>query len=238
MPRVPDYKPRDRLDPKWRPGTSVRAKMAPRSGEVLDDPWMYSQRSLREHKRLLPAQRIMLGLLLATGVAAAGLVGFGMSGPDEGQRWSAPSSQAGIDQNRSPSALRIAPEPAPMQLDAPQASPAAVESTAHAVAKSSVPEDAAGARTASAAAGKPTLKPDAQTVMRPAPDLSVTPVLAEQAQEPVAARVKTAPLPPAAAPGGDDTRRARRPRTEARSVACSEAQQAMQLCGVTESAGR
>lgn len=236
--RVPDYKPRDRLDPTWRPGTGVRAKMAPRSGAVPDDPWMYSQRSLREHRRLLPAQRIMLGLLLATGVAAVALVGFSMSGPDERQRWPAPARQAGMDENRSPPALSMSPEPAPVQAGTPQATPAAVVSAVVAVATPSVPEDAAGTRIVSAAASGTTLEPDAQTGMRPAPALLVRPVLAEQEQEPVAAQVTAAPLPPAAAPGGDDTRRARRPRTEAKSVACSEAQQAMQLCSITEDAQR
>ena len=237
-PRVLDYKPRDRLEPKWHPGISVRTKMAPRSGEVLDDPWMYSQRSLREHSRLLPAQRIMLGLLLATGVAAAGLVGLSISGPDEGQRWAASARQTAMDENTSPSPLRISPEPAPIQADALQASPTAVESAAHAAATASVPEDDAGARIELAAASRAALDSDAQTGLRPAPVPSVTPVLAEQAPEPVMAQVKANPLPPAALPSGDDARPTRHPRTEARSVGCSEAQQAMQLCGIIEGALR
>lgn len=237
-PRAPDYKPRDRLDPKWRPGLSVRTKLAPRSGEVLDDPWMYSQRSLRERSRLLPAQRLMLGLLLASGVAAAGLVGLSMSGPDEGQRWAPPARQPAMDEGRSPSALRISPEPASIQVDAPHAGPTAVESTAHAVATVSVPEDAAGARIGLAAASRAALESDAQTGSPPAPVPSVAPGMAEQAKEPAAAQVKATLLPPAALPSGDDALRTRRPRTEARGVECSEAQQAMQLCGMTEGVRR
>lgn len=237
--RVPDYTPRDRLDPKWRPGTSVRAKVAPRSGEVIDDPWMYSQRSLREHRRLLPGQRIMLGLLLATGLAAAGLVGLGMRGPDEGQRWpapSAPSAPVGMHEDRGQPALRLASDLAPIPVEAPQASPAPVKSPANRTATPSVHAemDAAGAPIGAAPASRTTPEPDAHAGMRPAPVPSVAPVLAEQAPAAVVAQVQANLAPPATLSGGDDARRARLPWTEAGSVACSQAQQAMQLCGIAE----
>ena len=240
-PRVPDYKPRDRLDPKWRPGASVRVKTAPRSLDVIDDPWMYSQRSLREHRRLLPAQRIMVGLLLAVGVAAAGLLGLGMRGPDERRHWSAPARPAGVDQDGNTSALRVAPEPVPGL--ATVASPARVAATPFA------PENAADAR-GGPSPGRTKPAPDVDSHsgsgsgMGPATVLSVTPVLAEQAQAPVVAQVAAHPTPPSTPPAGDDVRPARRARTEAGNAlnagnaACSEAQQAMQLCGVTGSAGR
>lgn len=233
--RVPDYTPRDRLHPKWRPGTSVRAKMAPRSGKVIDDPWIYSQRSLREHRRLLPAQRIMLGLLLATGVAAAGLVGLGMRGPDEGQRWSAPPTQAGMHEDRGQPALRLASDLAPIPVEAPQPSPAPVKSLANRTATPSVHDDKddAGARIAAAPAGRATPEPDAQAGMRPAPVVSVTSALAEQAPAAVVGEVQANPVPPATLSGG-----AERPRTEARNVACSQAQEAMQLCGIAEGSRR
>lgn len=240
-PRVPDYKPRDRLDPKWRPGTSVRAKMASRSGgELVDDPWMYSQRSLREHRRLLPAQRIMLGLLLATGVAAAGLVGLSMRGPDEGQRWSAPSTQAAMNVGMNQPALRPAPDLAPIPVDAQEAGPELVKSPAHRTATHLMhkDKDAAGVRTPAAVAGGATPGPDAHAGTRPAPVLPVTPVLAEQVPAAVVAQVQANLVPPAVPSGGDNAGRARRPRTEASGVACSEAQQAMQLCGIGEGARR
>jgi len=237
-PRVPDYKPRDRLDPKWRPGTSVRAKLASRSGEVIDDPWMYSQRSLREHRSMLPPRRIMLWLLLAMGVAAAGLVGVSMSGPDDGQRWSAPAAQAGMHENANPAALRQHSEPAEIQSDGPEASQSIAESAAHRTATPSATVAAAGARIGSMAASTATPEPDAPTGMRAAQALAVIPVLAEREPATVVAQGQASVVPSPALSGGDDVRRAQLPRKEAGSVECSQAQQAMQLCGIADSSRR
>ena len=239
-PRVPDYKPRNRLDPTWRPGTSVRSKMASRaSAEVVDDPWMYSQRSLREHRRLMPAQRTVLWLLLAAGMAAAGLVGLGMGGgDDEGQHGPASAAHAGRQEGAGLPALRPPSRPATVLADLPQASPPVMDATTGPVATPSVHEDAGNARTGPAVAGGPA---PAATVthagMRLAPALSVTPVLAEQAPAAVA-QVQANLLPSAARPGDDDARRARRPQAEAKSVECNQAQQAMQLCDIAAPASR
>ena len=239
-PRVPDYKPRNRLDPKWRPGTSVRSKMALRaSAEVVDDPWMYSQRSLREHRRLMPAQRIVLWLLLATGITAAGLVGLGMSGADEGQQWSASAAHAGRQEGAGPPALRAPSRPAAILADAPQASPPVRDTATRPVATASVHEDTGSGRAGPATAGGLTpAGPVTHAGMRLAPALSVTPVLAEQAPAAMAPQVQANLLPSAAPSGDDDARRARGPQAEAKNVECRQAQQAMQLCGIADPASR
>lgn len=238
-PRVPDYKPRNRLDPTWRPGTSVRAKTGSRaSAGVVDDPWMYSQRSLRERRRPMPAQRIVLWLLLATGMAAAGLVGLSMSGGDEGQRWPASTAHAGMHEDARPPALRLPSRPAAILVDAPQADPVIVDAATDRIVTPSVHEDADSARTGPVTAGTPAPGPAAHAGMRLAPALSVTTVLAEQTPAAVAPQVQADLLPSAALSGDDDARRARRPQAEAKSGECSQAQQAMQLCGIAGTARR
>lgn len=238
-PSAPDYKPRNRLDPTWRPGAGVRSKAALRaSADIPDDPWIYSQRSLREHRRLVPVQRIVLWLLLATGMAAAGLVGLGMSGADE-ERLPAPAAHAGRPEEAGPPALPLPSRAAAILADVPQASPLSGGAAPVTVAASYMQEEAGSARSRPATAGE--LTPAGlvdRAGMRLAPALSVTPVLAEQAPAARAPQPQANPPPSSALPDGDDARRARQPQAEAENAACGPAQQAMQLCGVAASASR
>jgi hypothetical protein len=48
----------------------------------LAEPWMVSQRSVRDYVGMAPAQRTTLWLLLATILAAAGLIAYSMSGTE------------------------------------------------------------------------------------------------------------------------------------------------------------
>jgi hypothetical protein len=245
--QVPDYGPRNRLDPKWRPGVGTRQKT---SSELdnLGEPWMYSQRSLGEHRRMAPAQRTTLWLLLLTALAAAGLVAYSMSGIEDGHHWPLSAMQAQQHQKdrvATPPRQRSMPAPATGEEElhngrAAQDAPAGLSFPASRTQES---QQVMAPSTLGAPGGT---KP---TVMKPASVLSAVPVVPEAV--PAAPSMSAAPAPapspvvavpkadtqvlPAAAPAErspEATRSQEAKPAPGPDRECSQAQQAMQLCSV------
>ncbi|MFL6717691.1 MAG: hypothetical protein ACJ8G3_15185 [Burkholderiaceae bacterium] len=250
MPRqAPDYGPRNRLDPKWRPGVGTRQKRDSEP-DKLGEPWMYSQRSLSEHRRMAPAQRTTLWLLLLTAVAAAGLVAYSMSGMEDGRHWSLPAMQAQHhekDRIADPSRQRSVPALAAGEDELPNAG------AAHA-APANLSFPATRTQDRQQAMAPSTLDaPDETrlTVLKPASALSAVPVVPQDVPAAPSMSAKPAPAPapapvvagpkadtqlsPVVAPAErypEATRSQEAKPAPGTDRQCSQAQQAMQLCSV------
>lgn len=250
--RVTDYGPRNRLEPKWRPGMGMRPRITPEPVNVAD-PWRHDERSMAGETRL-PGQRTMLLLLVLTGVSALGLISYGMSGLDDGQRWSAPAARVQQHADVLPTAAVPLPAPgaAPSRLahaddsDDPADTMAPPESGASVLARQSQDRrqsilsgeaDVTQLRTAPAAVAAP----EALAGVRSSAVLPVTRVSTTSVPTATAARAEAGTE---LAPAAMSTTRVLEPGRSQRSgpttvdMECSQVQQAMQLCGITESSRR
>jgi hypothetical protein len=219
-PRVPDYVPRNRLAPKWHPGAGTRERKLVETGD-LAEPWMYSQRSVREHVRMGPAQRTTLWLLLATILSAAGLIAYSMSGTEGSHRLPLPAMQVPQHENRTvglpdtPSAQATLTDtslPAPRTEGGQQDMPPAAPDTETAAL--------AGVKSASMSHAAP-VDPAAAELPAPAAPAVVS-AEASKALFPTALPVER----------GERARRSEQARRVQSGTECSPAQRAMQLCSV------
>lgn len=250
--RVTDYGPRNRLEPKWRPGMGMRSRSTPEPVNVAD-PWRHGERSMAGETRL-PGQRTMLLLLVLTVVSALGLLGYGISGLDDGQRWSAAAAGAQQHADMPPAATvpLAAPGAAASGLahaddsdDADDAT-APLQSGAAALARRSQDghrsilsgeADATQLRAAPAAI----IAPEAPAGVRSSAVLPVAQVATMSAPTATAGRSEAGTE---LAPAAMSTTRVAEPGRSQRAgpttvdIECSQAQQAMQLCGVAESPRR
>lgn len=201
----------------------------------------------------------MLLLLVLTGVSALGLIGYGMSGLDDGQRWPAPAAPvqqhaemlptATVPPPASGAAGRLAhaddaedfhdADDADDAMARPERGAAVLARQSQGRQQSSLSgeADVTPLRAAPAAV----FAPEALGGARSSAVLPVTQVTAMSAPTSTVARAQEQTE---AAPATMSTGRVVEPGRSQRSgsatldMACSQAQQAMQLCGIVESSGR
>lgn len=198
----------------------------------------------------------MLLLLVLTGVSALGLIGYGMSGLDDGQRWPAPAAPvqqhaemlptATVPPPASGAAGRLAHADDADDTDDADDAMARPERGAAVLARQSQDRQQSSLSgeadvTPLRAAPAAVFAPEALGGARSSAVLPVTQVTAMSAPTSTVARAQEQTE---AAPATMSTGRVVEPGRSQRSVsatpdmACSQAQQAMQLCGIVESSGR
>jgi hypothetical protein len=208
---------------------------------------------------LLPGQRTMLLLLVLTGVAALGLLGYGMSGPHDIPRWSAPAArvQEHEDGRSNVMAPLHVPEVVNSVLAHPDGSDAAMapresgtsvpklQSQGRPQSTLSIEADVARLRAALAASTAPEAptapevptRAEAIAGIRSALVVEVTQVPAVPA--PARAEAGMGPAPGAMpSTSGAQAMRNQRSGPQTTGMECSEAQKAMQLCGIGKATSR